>query len=147
MDDPDGVRCREALGQLEGQADDFLAGNGAPLQPDAQFFAIDQLHDEETCGPHGFETVDAGDIGMLQGGQGTGFTIKAGQPFRILGHLDRKHLDGDIPPQFRVAGAVDLAHAAFAEWGGDFVMCQFIAGLHTAPDMGWGGNQDRSKPV
>ena len=39
-----------------------------------------------------------------------------------LAKLAGEHLQGDVPPEFGVAGTVDLTHAAFAEQCGDFVV-------------------------
>ena len=46
--------------------------------------------------------------------------------FRELKRPERlwKHLQRDIAVQLRVTGAVDLAHAAFADLGGDFIRAE-----------------------
>ena len=43
------------------------------------------------------------------------FTLKAGETVRIVGEPLGKNLESNISTQFRVAGAIHLAHAAFPE--------------------------------
>jgi len=40
------------------------------------------------------------------------FPLKARQPLRVARELVRQDLDGDLPAQARVGGAIHLVHAA-----------------------------------
>ena len=122
MHDTDRVGGSETFRQLDAEIDDFLCGHRSTEQALAQVFTLDEFHDEEAGVMGCFESVDAGDAGVLQRGQGAGFAVEAGQPLRIPGHFGGENLDGDVPAELGVAGAVHLAHAAFAEGGGDFVV-------------------------
>ena len=50
-----------------------------------------------------------------------GFTFEPRKPIDIELELLRQHLECDVAIQLRVAGPVDLTHAAGAERGSDFV--------------------------
>ncbi len=58
---------------------------------------------------------------MRQGGDGLRFAFEPCQGARIVRQRLGQDLDGDIAIQLGVAGAVDLAHATFAELADDFV--------------------------
>jgi len=67
------------------------------------------------------DVVDLADVRMIQLGDGFGFAFKA---FAEGGLGD---FDGYDAVQARIAGAVDLAHAARADGGEDFVGAEFVA--------------------
>ena len=55
---------------------------------------------------------------MVERGEQPRFALEAREPIRDRCANDaRQDLDRDVAPQLRVAGAVDLAHAARAELG------------------------------
>ena len=58
---------------------------------------------------------------MIQRREDLRLALEAGQPLRVRREGIRQHLDGDVPLERRVARSLDLAHAAFADQGGDFV--------------------------
>jgi len=51
-------------------------------------------------------------------------------PFLVLGKRVRQNLDGHIPAELRIARAIDLPHAAFADRLDDLVVGQLVTGLH-----------------
>jgi tetratricopeptide (TPR) repeat protein len=71
---------------------------------------LDELHDERVL----FETVDVGDVGMVERGEDFGFALEPSQPLAIV------HLDRDLALQLRIARAIHLAHSPRAEGGDDF---------------------------
>jgi len=54
--------------------------------------------------------------------------LEPGPDLRVGGEVGRQDLDRHVPPQPRVPGAVDLAHSAGAEGGGDFVRTEPVPG-------------------
>jgi hypothetical protein len=58
---------------------------------------------------------------VLERSQDPGLPLEAGEMIRIAREGVREHLDRDVPPEPRVARAIDLAHAAGAERREDFV--------------------------
>ena len=75
-----------------------------------------------------FEPVDGGDVRMIQRGEDFRFALKARQPVRISRQRRRQDLDRDLALQLRVRRPIHLAHAAFADLGGDFVDAEAGAG-------------------
>ena len=61
---------------------------------------------------------------MVQRGEDSGFTLEAGQAFRIIGEEIRQDFQRHIPAELGIVGTVHLAHAAFADQGGDFIGTQ-----------------------
>ena len=58
---------------------------------------------------------------MIERGERLRFTLEARQAIRIVRKRFGQDLDRDVAIQFRIAGAVHLAHAAFADRRGHFV--------------------------
>ena len=58
---------------------------------------------------------------MIQPTRRASLALKARQAFGVPGELARKHFDGDIALDPRVAGAIDLSHTARADRGNDLV--------------------------
>src|SRR2546425_13340143 len=61
------------------------------------------------------DSVDRGDMGMIQGGQHTRLAFESQQPFGIERKGSGENLDGYIPAKFGVPRAVDLTHTASAD--------------------------------
>ena len=73
------------------------------------------LHDQEVDPVAAVEIVHRGDVRVVQPGQRLRFTPEP-PPCRLVGqHARWQHLEGDVAIEMLVAGAVDLAHPAFAE--------------------------------
>jgi hypothetical protein len=66
--------------------------------------ALDELHDDRERALTLFQPVDVRDVRMVERGERRG-----------------QDLDRDVALELGVARAIDLAHAAFAEQGGDVV--------------------------
>ena len=67
------------------------------------------------------------DARVIEGGEGLRLAPEALQPLRARGHLGRQHLERHVAPELRVGGAVDLAHPAGADRGGDPVVRERLA--------------------
>ena len=65
---------------------------------------------------------------MIQGGQRLRFTLQASQPIGVMGDRFGEDLDRNVAVELRVAGAKDLAHAAFTNRRNDFVDAEARAG-------------------
>ena len=114
--------CRfEGVGDLLGDGEGFVDGDGPLRDALSQRRPFDQFQHQRTNTLRLFQAVDAGDVGMVQRGEDSGFTLKPGQAFRIIGEEVRQDFEGDIAPELRVPGPIHLAHAALADLGGDFV--------------------------
>ena len=74
------------------------------------------------------QTVDLRDVGVIQRREDFRFALETRQPFRVRGKGGRKDLDRDLPLQFRVGRAVNLAHSTVAERSGHFIQTEASAG-------------------
>ena len=72
-------------------------------------------------------------LGWLSDGEELRLALEAGEPLGVLRHLGGQHLEGHLAPELRVGGAVDLAHAARAERGGDPVVRERLADQGRSP--------------
>ena len=68
--------------------------------------------------------VEHADVRVVQAGDGLGFALKARLDLRVTSDLRGQNLDRDLAIESNVAGAVDLAHATFSEFPGDFVISE-----------------------
>ena len=66
---------------------------------------------------------------VVERSQRLGLTLEAREAVDVGGDRRRQHLDGHLPLQVRVGGAVHLAHAAGAEHRFDHVVTHARAGL------------------
>ena len=105
-----------------------------------QILALDQFHDQGRAVARLLESVDRRNVRMIQRGQHFRLALESGQPFRIGGHGRGQHLEGDAPFQLVVGRAIDLAHAAFAQFGHDLI------GPDRPPDHGRGLRRATARP-
>ena len=89
-----------------------------------QVLALDQFHHERVHAAAIFEAVDLRDVGMVQRGERLRLALEPGEPLGILRERVGQDLDRHVATERRVARAIDLAHAAGAEGGEDFVRAE-----------------------
>jgi hypothetical protein len=77
--------------------------------------ALHQLHRDGIA----LEAVDLRDIGVVQRREHPGFALEAREALEVAREDGRQHLDGDVAAELEIMGAIDLAHSAFAKFGGD----------------------------
>jgi hypothetical protein len=93
-----------------------------------------ELHDQRRNAVGFFETIDLGDVGMVQRRQHPRFPFEAREPFRLVGEGCRQDLDRHVTVEPAIARPVDLPHAAHAEQADDVVgpdACGRIGGNRT----------------
>src|SRR6185503_6028166 len=79
------------------------------------------LHHEEVDSVLMSDIVQRADVWMVQRGNGTGLPLESRSRLPVACDVRGEHLDSDLPSEPRIAGAIDLAHAAGADQGGDFI--------------------------
>ena len=94
-----------------------------------QIVALDEFHHEGGHAPAFFQAVDGRDVGMIQRGEGLGFTLEASQAIRVVRKRLGEDLDRDVAVQLRIARAKHLAHPADTDAGDDFVDAETGAGF------------------
>ena len=72
--------------------------------------------------------MDDGDVGMVQGSERSGFALESRETLRILRESLGQDLDGNVPPEVRIRGAVHLTHAPGSDLSADLVWAQARAG-------------------
>ena len=90
---------------------------------------FDELKDERPNVTTLFETVDLRHVLVVQGGENLCLPLKAGEAFWIGGKGVWQDLERHVAVELGVTGLVDLAHAACADGGEDFVGAEGGAGL------------------
>ena len=83
--------------------------------------ALDQLHHQGGEVRGLFESVNRGDVRMVEGREHFGFALEARQAIRITRHRGGQHLDRNLAFQIRVGGLIHLAHTTDAYLRGDLV--------------------------
>jgi hypothetical protein len=113
--------CGEPVGDLECVIGYFALRKRGGGHLIAERLAIKKLGDEVVNAVLLSDIVNGEEIGMAQRAEHAGFLLEALQAVGIAGERFRKNFDGDGAVQARVARTVDLAHAARAERGDNFV--------------------------
>ena len=117
MEDTGAMGLVEGIGNLAADAQRLIEGKRAPgpLEACGERLAIEVLHHEVIDVAVAADVVHHADVRMGERGYGARLTLEAQASFGICGEILRQHFDGDRPIEPRVAGLVDLAHAAGAE--------------------------------
>ena len=130
MDDAPLVSGFERLRNLNRNGKRLRDGDGALRQSVGQCRAVDELHDERGHIAGFLQTVNRRDVRMVERGQDPRFAPKSSQPLGVAGYGLEQKLDRDVAIERAIAGAVDLAHSAFAKLLQDAIRAEVIAGLH-----------------
>ena len=120
------VRVFQRFGDLARNGQSFLERHGPARDPFGEGGAFDQFENKRAL----FDTVDRRDVGMVQRGQHLRFAGEARQAVGIGGENVRQDFDGDVAIELGIGGAIDGAHAAFAEFGDDAVVGDGRARTH-----------------
>ena len=105
----------ERVGDLPGDHERFIDRKRALLDPLCERHAVDQLEDQTADALELLETVDGGDVRMIERRQQLRLATEAGHAVGIAGERRGQHLERHVPPELGVARAIDLAHAAGAD--------------------------------
>ena len=79
MDDTSFMGGFEGFGHLTGNGQGFIECNGSLRDPISECRPFDQFEHQRTDPISFLQTVDAGDVGMVQRGENLGFALEAGQ--------------------------------------------------------------------
>ena len=115
MDDPLPVRGRQRGGDLRAVTQYVVGRQRASLEPRRQRLAFEVFHDQEVDAILVADIEQRTDVRMGQGRDRSRLSIEAPPPLGVGGILRGKDLDRDVAPEPGIAGAIDLAHSAFAK--------------------------------
>ena len=111
------VRLVERVGDLDRDLQRLVERQRPFLEARGQRLAVEMRHDQVVRAIDAADVVDAADVGMVQGRDGASLALEAGPHIGIASDVARQDLDRDRAIEPRVAGPVDLAHAARADLG------------------------------
>src|SRR5271169_2642070 len=127
MDDALLMRLLQRLRDFRSDLQNLIKGQRTFRQALSQSLAFEILHHQEVGAILRADVVKRADIGMLQRGNGFGLALHALFQFGVRGEMRRQNLDGNDAVEPGVLGAIDFAHAAYAEERLDFIGAEFSA--------------------
>ncbi len=107
---------------------DIYAGDVMVGDALREVLALDQFHHEGMHARRLLETVDGGDVRVVQGREGPRFALEARQAFGVGGKRIGQNLDRDLAAERGVGAAPHLPHAAFTDLIGDVLDAETGAG-------------------
>ena len=128
MDDALFVSGLQCLSDLARDGQRFINRDGSLRDPIRERGSVHELQHERAYAVRLFEAVNMRDVGMIEGGECFRFALEPREPFGVARERLRQNLQRNVTIQLRVAGAIHLAHAASADFGGDFVWAAARAG-------------------
>jgi hypothetical protein len=111
MDDAFLVRGLERLGDLPRDLERLGERQWSTRETIRQRGAIDELHHDRVQPLCDFETVNRGDMRMVQRGKQASLPSQPRDALGIVGKLRRQHFDGHLAMESRVECPIHLAHA------------------------------------
>jgi hypothetical protein len=118
MDDAAGVGGGEGAVDRRGERKDLGERESAHQDDARERRPLDELHREKRNPFRLFDRVNRDNVGMVQRGDREGLAL---EPAAVLRIVASKYLEGDIPLQAGIVGAVDLAHSSAAEQGNNLI--------------------------
>jgi hypothetical protein len=100
------------LGDLDGVAQGVTRRQGLPGDAGGQRLALHQFHGDED---DALDLVNRGDVRVGHRCRGASLAQETDPPFLVGNGVGAQHLEGNLPAELLVLGAVDHAHAAFAD--------------------------------
>ena len=128
MDDALVVGLFERLRDLQCERKAFSKGKRPRFEAFGERRAVDELHDEGFDAAALLEPEDRGDVGVMELRQKLRLALESRQALLVLGELGWQDLDRHLAIEPGVGRAIDLAHAALAELGGDLVGAEPLPG-------------------
>jgi len=121
--------CRfQGFSNLLGNWECFIDCNRPLRDTVCERWTFDELHDERLHTVRLLQTVDMRDVRVIQRRKDLRFPLESPESLGVRRESIRQHLQGIVPFEPRVMRPPDLAHAAFANQGGDFIGAEATAG-------------------
>ena len=131
MDDAVVVGLLERLGNLPRDWKRLFEWYGAPRHPGGEILAVHEFHHDRMDPVCFFETVDLGNVRVIQPRERPRFPLKTPQSLGVSREHLRQDLQRDVTIQLRIARSIDLAHATGAKSIEDFVRAEAGAARET----------------
>ena len=114
MNDPFFVRRGQSMRDLHGVVESLAYRNRPTAQSLAHGLAFKQFGDDVRRAFARADVEHGQNVGMVQGSGGEGLLLETAQPVGVKRKRLRQDLDRHFALETRIAGAIDLAHAAGA---------------------------------
>ena len=122
MNDAARVGGIEGVGRLDACVEQVVEGEWSSRDTLFERVAVEKFHGDEGLTLHFVDFVDGADVGMIQGGGGTRFALKALERGMVAGHRFGKKFQRDGAVELHVDGAIDDTHPAAADLFDNAVM-------------------------
>ena len=109
------MRRVERLGDLARSGEGLGNRQWPALETIGERRSLDQLENQRRQAIGFFEAVNRADVRMVERGKQARFACETGTALGVGRKVRRQDLDRNVPPEFCVARAIDLAHATGAE--------------------------------
>src|SRR5436305_7177103 len=129
MDDTEAMGAGETGSDLCRDIDGLRDIERTPCDFAREGIAIEASHRDEQLAIDFLDIVNGADIGMAREGGGARFVEEA-MPALLGEGFAGQELQRDGTLEARVFGAIDLAHAAFADASDDAIAANGVAGVH-----------------
>ena len=125
---PASIRGLQCLGDLLGNRQRLVQRDRPRRDSVSEGRPFNQFEDERLRAVGFLDTVDGGDVGVVEAGEDLRLPLEPSEPIRISRESVGQDLQGDLAIQLGVGGLPDLTHAPFAEEGGHVVVPEAGAG-------------------
>ena len=115
VDDALGVSSVESVGDLNRGIEKEIRLERSARNSVFQSMTVKKLHGDETLALLLPNLVDRANVGMVQGGSGSGLVSEAFQGLRVLRQILGKEFQRDEAPKLGVLGLVDHTHTTAAQ--------------------------------
>src|SRR5262245_15814317 len=114
------VSSFEGFTDVPANMENLFNRNRTTLNALSESLAFDQLEHEKSCTFRFLEIVDRSDIGVVQGCENFGLSLKPAHPICVARELIGQDFDRNVALQFRIARTIHLTHSALTEKGRNF---------------------------
>jgi hypothetical protein len=128
MHDSGGVSARKRFSHLSGKGDRLGERKAnAGCQKLTETATRHEFHSDEDVIVSFFDRVEMDDVGMVQGGCGSGLAQNVRPTIPRFAEFTAEKLDRDPAIEFRVLGHIHVAHSAASELLQHLVMAESVA--------------------
>ena len=128
MNDSVLVRGLEGLRDLPGDGERFVERNRSVCNAIRERRPFHELEDQGPDAVSFFESVDRGDVRMIERREHACFPLESREAIRIVRESIRQDFERHVAAELSVVGALDFAHAARADRGLHFVRAETCTG-------------------
>ena len=126
MDDPRLVGRLQRLGDLLRNRQRLVRWDRPLRDPVGERRPLHQLQHQRPRPLGLLDTVDGGDVGMVEAGEDPRLPLEPGEAIRVRREGVGQDLQRDLAVELGVGGLPDLAHAALTEEGRDVVVPELV---------------------